>query len=229
VPGVSAFSIAASWASPILLHRNASACIDNTRPRRVFEWHKMNSKLVFLPILAMGFAICISLALWMIGYVKVGPNQVLIVSGRRRQLPDGTHVGFRLVKGGGTFVFPLLEKAQVLSLEVICIEAPKLKVRTANGEPVEADCVAQVKIKGDDASIVAAAEHFLGKSERDMENLVRPMLEKHLRAVLGNSSFEEMNQAPGTCADRLQTAAATDLGSMGLSVISCAIQNVQAK
>lgn len=33
-------------------------------------------------------------------YVKVGPNQVLIVSGRKVQLPDGRCVGFRLVKDG---------------------------------------------------------------------------------------------------------------------------------
>ena len=36
--------------------------------------------------------------------VKVGPDQVLIVSGRKVQLPAGRCVGFRLVKGGGTFV-----------------------------------------------------------------------------------------------------------------------------
>jgi hypothetical protein len=63
-------------------------------------------------------------------YAKVGPNQVLIVSGRKHHLPDGTSVGFRIVKGGGTFVFPIIEKLDVLSLEVLTIEMPKCKVPT---------------------------------------------------------------------------------------------------
>ena len=45
-------------------------------------------------------------------YTKVGPNQVLIVSGIKRKIiePDGTtrEVGFRVVKGGGAFVWPAL-------------------------------------------------------------------------------------------------------------------------
>lgn len=188
----------------------------------------MNPRFVLLPIVAMGLVMVVFLGIWLTRYVKVGPNQVLIVSGRRRQLPDGTHVGFRIVKGGGTFVFPVIEKADKFSLEVFSIAMPKFKVRTAHGQNVEADCVAQVKIKGDDASILAAAEHFLGKSEGDLQNLVRPILEKHLRAVLGNSSFEDLSQTPESFADRVQVASTADLGAMGLCVISCTIRNVRA-
>jgi len=189
----------------------------------------MNYQYVILAVVAVGLLVCINFFILISNFVRVGPNQVLIVSGRRLQLPDGTFAGFRIVKGGGTFVWPLIEKAAVLSLEVFSIEVQRLKARTANGEPVEADCVAQVKIKGDDASIAAAAEHFLGKNEGDMKNLVRPFLEKHLRAVLGNSTLDEVDQTPGTCADRVQAAASADLGGMGLSVISFTIQNVRAR
>ncbi len=187
----------------------------------------MNPKIVILFVMAgMALAMLVLLTILASRYVKVGPNQVLIVSGRRRQLPDGTHVGYRFVKGGGTFVFPVIEKADVLSLQWFSIDMPKFKVRTAKWEPV--DCVAQVKIKGDDASILAAAEHFLGKSEWDIRNIVRPVLEIHLRAILGSLSMEEAGQDPGACADRVQAAASVDLGHMGLSVISFTIRNVRA-
>ena len=148
----------------------------------------MNPSSAFI-LAAVGIvvAIIIFAAIWASRYVKVGLNQVLIVSGRQHILPDGTRRGFRIVKSGGTFVFPVVEKAAVLSLEVLSIEMPKLRLRTA-GEPVEVDCLAQVKIKGDEVSILAAAEHFLSKSEGEMKNLVRPLLEKHLRAVFGGLS-----------------------------------------
>ena len=45
-------------------------------------------------------------------YVKVGPNEVLVISGRRRRIreADGTTttVGFRITKGGGAFVWPVV-------------------------------------------------------------------------------------------------------------------------
>src|SRR2546426_10185469 len=149
---------------------------------------------IILGIAAVMFVIFVFTGIWASRYVKVGPNQVLIISGRQRQLPDGTRVGFRLLKGGGTFVFPVVEKVDVLSLEVFSVEMPKSKARAAKGVSVETDCVAQVKINGDDASIIAATEHFLSKSEGEMKNIVRPILEKHLRAILGRLSIEEVAQ-----------------------------------
>jgi flotillin len=164
--------------------------------------------------------------IWASRYVKVGPNRVLIVAGRLHQLPDGTRRGFRIVKGGGTFVFPVIEKAEALSLEVISIEMPKLKVRSAAGVPVEADCLAQVKIKSDEASILAAAEHFLSKDEGEMKDLLRPVLEKHLRSILGSLSTEEIDRDLEACAVRVGAAASPDLGHMGLGIVSFTIQSV---
>lgn len=40
-------------------------------------------------------------------YAKVVPSLALILSGRKVRLPDGRVVGFRYVKGGGTFDLPV--------------------------------------------------------------------------------------------------------------------------
>ena len=189
----------------------------------------MNSTfIVIIAMAAMMLVIFVFAAIWASRYVKVGPNQVLIVSGRKVQLPDGRFVGFRIVKGGGTLVFPVVERADVLSLEVITIEMPRSKAQTAGGRSVEADCVAQVKIIGDDDSIVAAAEHFLSKSQAEIKNIVRPVLERHLSGVLGSSSVEEATQNPAAYTAKVQTAASVDLGKMGLGMISFTIRNAHA-
>jgi len=176
----------------------------------------------------MVFVIVVFIAIWASRYVKVGPNRVLIVSGRQQQLPDGTRIGFRIVKGGGTFVFPVIEKVDVLSLEVITIEMLVPNVRSAAGELLKLDCSTQIKIKGDDVSIVAAAEHFLSKNEGAIINLVRPLLEKHMRAAFGTLSSEEIGRNPEACADRAQTASAADLAKMGLEIISFSVRHVRA-
>lgn len=184
--------------------------------------------LIILGVAAMLVCCFTFIGIWASRYTKVGPNQVLIVSGRKVQLPDGTFVGFRFVKGGGTFVWPVFEKVDVLSLEVLTIEMPKTKVRTTKGGPVELDCTAQVKIKGDDASIVAAAEHFLGKSAVEMKNIVRPVLEKQVRATLDSLSLQEISQNCDALADKVQAAASSELGKMGMGVIAFTIQDVHS-
>jgi flotillin len=105
---------------------------------------------------------------------------------------------------------------------------PRSKAQTAGVRAVEADCAAQVKINSDDASIAAAAEHFLNKSQTEIKNIVRPILENHLSSVLGTLSNEEVIQNPAACAARVQTVAAGDLGKMGLSMISFTIRNARA-
>jgi len=183
------------------------------------------------PLIALAgmiLVIFVFIAVWASRFQKVGPNRVLIVSGRLYRLPDGTVRGFRIVKGGGTFVLPVIEKADVLSLEVFTIEIPKCKGRTANGAPVETDCIAQVKINGDDPSILAAAEHFLSKNEAETKSIIKPVLEKHLSTVLGILTGEEISQNPEACASRMQPAASDDLAKMGVALVSYTIQKVRS-
>jgi flotillin len=183
---------------------------------------------VILAVIALVVVMFIFVAIWASRFVKVGPNQVLVVSGRKVQLPDGRFVGYRMVKGGGTFVLPVIERTDVLSLEVITVEMPGSKAQTAGGHAVQADCVAQVKINSDDVSLLAATERFLSKSQPETANIVRPILEKHLSSVLASSSLEAASQNPAACAALVQAAAASDLARMGLSMLGFTMRNARA-
>ena len=39
-------------------------------------------------------------------YLKVSPNAVAVLSGRKRKLPDGRVVGYRMVRGGAALRIP---------------------------------------------------------------------------------------------------------------------------
>ena len=189
----------------------------------------MNPQLtIIIAVAGIALVMFAFIAIFLSRYAKAGPNQVLIISGRQHQLPDGTRVGFRIVKGGGTFVFPVVERKDVLSLEVLTIEMPGLKAWTANELPVVVDSVAQVKIKDDDASILAAIRHFLSKSEGDIKIVVKLVLEKHLQGIHCSTSSEGVAQYPAAYAARVQTAASVDLDSMGLGVVSFTVRNIHA-
>ncbi len=160
-------------------------------------------------------------------YTKVGPNQVLIVSGRKHSLEDGSQVGFRIVKGGGTFVLPILEKVDILSLELLTIDVQTPEVYTSKGVPVKVDGVAQIKVKGDDVSIRTSAEQFLGKATDEIRNIATQTLEGHLRAILGTMTVEEIYQNRDAFASKVQEVAAGDMANMGLQIVSFTIRDIR--
>jgi flotillin len=69
------------------------------------------------------FVLILFALIWSSRYVKVGPNEVLIVSGRQKKMIDtdgvARWVGYRMVQGGGTFVWPVIERYDILSLELL--------------------------------------------------------------------------------------------------------------
>src|SRR5262245_38830212 len=166
-------------------------------------------------------------------YTKVGPNEVLVVSGFGRTVrgPDGqpTKIGFRIQKGGATFVWPVVERVDILSLEIMTIDVKTPEVYTVQGVPIMVDGVAQVKVRGDDISIRTASEQFLSKSQADVMNIALQTLEGHLRAILGTMSVEEVYKNRETFAGRVQEVAATDMANMGLAIVSFTIRDIRDK
>lgn len=170
-------------------------------------------------------------AIWASRYTKVGPNQVLVVSGRKHRYvePDGTVAsrGFRIVKGGGTFVIPVIEKVDVLSLELLTIDVQTPEVYTSKGVPVRVDGVAQIKIKGDDISIATASEQVLSKTIDDIKNVATQTLEGHLRAILGTMTVEDIYQNRDAFASKVQEVAAGDMANMGMGIVSFTIRDIR--
>src|SRR5216117_441495 len=187
----------------------------------------------WIPIVIVLLGVGAFVILWMVlsRYTKVGPNEVLIVSGRKHRFvdPDGTvrARGFRIVKGGGTFVYPIVEKVDVLSLELLTIDVQTPEVYTSKGVPVKVDGVAQIKVKGDDISIATAAEQFLSKGTDEIKNIAMQTLEGHLRAILGTMTVEEIYQNRDAFASKVQEVAAGDMANMGLGIVSFTIRDIR--
>jgi len=186
-----------------------------------------------LPRLAIPFvfvvvmlSVIIAAALFSRNYLKVPPNLVAVLSGRKRKLPDGRLVGYRMVRGGAALRIPLLEKVDYLSLNVITIPLEIRRAYTIQGVPVSVKAVANVKIRSDETSLHAAAERFLGMTHDDIQQVIFQTLEGHLRSILGTLTVEEVNSDRNSFAQKLTSEAANDLEKMGLGVDVLTIQEV---
>jgi flotillin len=182
--------------------------------------------LLPLIILAVVLALLIAAGLFSKNYLKVSPNMVAVLSGRKRKLADGHYVGYRMVRGGAALRIPLLEKVEYLSLNVMTIPLEIKRAYTVQGVPVSVKAVANVKIRGDETSLHAAAERFLGMTHIDIQKVIFQTLEGHLRSILGTLTVEEVNSDRQSFAQKLTTEAAMDLEKMGLGVDVLTIQEV---
>ena len=192
----------------------------------------MDQTLVIGVGVALGVFVILVL-MWMAGrYRKVGPNEVLVVYGRRHGFHDtksGEKVmrGFRIVKGGGTIVWPVIETCETLSLELMTLDINTPAVYTVQGVPLMVEGVAQIKVEGDDTSIITAAEQFLDKTQAQIAEIALHTLEGHLRAIIGTMNVEEIVTNWDSFAQRVQEVSAVDLANMGLQVVSFVIKYIR--
>lgn len=186
--------------------------------------------MTYLPwIIAVAVAVLIVVA-WLLNYRKVGPNQVLVVSGRTSAVrnADGRtrKVGYRLQVGGGTFVLPFVETVETFPLEVFSLSIRCPEVLTAQGIIISAEAYGQVKAASDEAHLHRAVENFLSKGSSGISSVAQEVLEGHMRAALGTMTVEEIYSQREEFARRVRTAAVDDFERLGLELLSFALKDI---
>jgi flotillin len=168
--------------------------------------------------------VVIAFAVWAHQYTKVGPNEVLIISGRGSRRRGAR--GYRIVRGGGTYVRPFRERVQRLSLELMQFEVRTGETYSMHGVPVQADGVCMVKIDGSDEGIERAAEQFLSRRQEDIVRTAMQAVEGHMRSAIGGLSIEDIYRDRQRLVEQVRELVQPDLERMGLTIVSLTIRNV---
>jgi flotillin len=179
--------------------------------------------LILLVVGVLTLVVAVFVVLQIVGRLlrKVGPNQALIVYGAG---------GTRVITGGSHFVIPLYQRAQDFSLELMSFDvAPSQDLYTTQGVAVNVEAVTQIKVRSDEQSIKTAAEQFLSKRQEDRENLIRLVMEGHLRGIVGQLTVEELVKDPENVGSKMLKTVTPDMEKMGLEVISFTIKDVRDK
>ena len=116
------------------------------------------------------------------------PNQVLVVTGTKTRV-SGKNYGFRLQRGGWTFVIPFFQSAQGLPLSTIPIDVRVEGVNAANGITVGADATACVCVDHeDDALLYSAVERLMGKSRGEIQEQIQQTMVGNFRGALNKTT-----------------------------------------
>lgn len=183
----------------------------------------------------IGIALLVLLVLFFPRYRKVPPNMALIISGLFRHQykvrgESGDLVvkkfGYRIVRGGATFVIPFFERVDTLHLGLMQVD-----IKTSQPVPsqeyisVVLDGVANIKIGSDDVSIATAAEQFLNWEQKDIAAVAQQVLEGNMREIIGRMTVADLVQNRDKFATETSRAAAYDMANMGLEIINLTVQN----
>lgn len=155
------------------------------------------------------------------------PNEVLIISGRRRKLPDGTEIGYRVIRGGRGFKIPIIESVKRLSLTTLPIEIQIGKALSKGVIPIHVEGRANVKIAGSDKEgLNNAIERLLGKNLNEITQVAKETIEGSLRGVLATVTPEDANTRRLEIAGKVSEEASSDLFKLGLVLDFIKIQNI---
>jgi flotillin len=154
-------------------------------------------------------------------YKVAGANEALIRSGRRGQDED-----LKVVRGGSIIVLPLFHELGVLKLDARQINVALSDAVTSQGIKVALEGVATFKVGADELSIRNAAERFLRTDIREVDDIVKNVLEGSLRSIVGTLTVEELNLDRQKFQQAVQSAAIGDLSTSGLVIDSFTIQAI---
>ncbi|XP_065188784.1 flotillin-2a-like [Sycon ciliatum] len=150
-----------------------------------------------------------------------GPNEALVLSGGCIGSQEK-----RMIVGGYGWSCLCFTDVQRLSLEVMTLNPKCEQVETAKGVALTVTGVAQVKVITERELLSTACEQFLGKTVKQIENIILQTLEGHLRAILGTLTVEEIYQDREVFANNVRDVASPDVGRMGIEILSFTIKDI---
>jgi len=163
-------------------------------------------------------------------YKKIPPNQVGIFYGRRYKCVDAEgrlhYAGFRVVAGGGSLLWPIIEHFQLMSTAVSQVEIDEHDIPNKDNVKISARGVATYKIETTEESLHNAAAAFLGKSDTELARIVSNILQGHLRSIIGKLNINEILRDRDAFNKNVVMESTEELRRLGIQIITLVIQDV---
>ena len=175
-------------------------------------------------IVVLVIAVLVALIVMVRSCWKVaGPNEVLIISGLHREP--------RRKCGGGTFVIPLVQRVQRMTLENIQVDfTSRNEIPTKDAIHVLVDAVANMSISTDPKRQATAASKFAGYSIKQIQDIVIPVLEGNIREIISQTNFEDLIRGDKKAFSELVMENVTpNLADLGIDLTTFNIQNFSDK
>lgn len=155
-----------------------------------------------------------------------GPNEILVISGRKHRLVDGSTAGYKVLHGGRGFRIPVLEQMHRMDTRLIPVMVEVSNAYSKGGIPLIVHAVANVKVTTDRTLVRNAIERLLGVPSSQIAMVAQQTLEGVLREVVAELTPEEVNEDRLKFAGTLMRNAKDDFDKLGLELDVLKVQSV---
>ena len=155
-------------------------------------------------------------------YKKVGPNQVMFITGAF------LHGRVKVVKGGGAFVWPILQQAQVQTLDTFNIDVSVEDIMTKTQVPVDVKATALLRVGSSVDMLATAAEKILGLDPQERDEQLTEIVKGGLREVLTTLTPVEANNR-ATFQDAVIQNIMDTFSNLGLEITKLTITSISDK
>lgn len=177
----------------------------------------LEQNITVIAIIAIVIAL-VALAIFIASRIRrVPPNEALIIVGRGAgQKPPADLTGQRVVIGGRTFVWPILQQGFSMSLEQRQIG---IQVEGVDKNRIKIAIKASInfKVSGTEDGVRRAAQRFLDQQQA-LNDIIRESLEGSLRSIVGDMTIEQIISDRKSLSDRVVAETKADLIEQGLQV-----------
>lgn len=154
-------------------------------------------------------------------YKRCSSNQVLVIYGKTAQGEAA-----RTVHGGASFVWPLIQDYEYLSLEPIQIEIPLRGALSIENIRVNVPSVFTVAIGTAPEVMTNAAIRLLGLSTPEIRKQAEEIIFGQLRQVIASMRIEDINRDRDTFLQHIQNSVEPELKKIGLVLINVNITDI---
>jgi flotillin len=155
-----------------------------------------------------------------------GPHEILVFSGRKHRLPDGTVSNYKILKGGRGLRIPFLEIVRRMDMRLFPVEVVVQNAYSSGGIPLTVRAIANVKFSSDPVAVRNAVERFLDFTPHQVSLTVQQTLEGVLREVVSQLTPEEVNEDRLKFAEKLIDNARDDFHKLGIDIDVLKVQHV---
>jgi flotillin len=180
-------------------------------------------------VFGIGLAVVLLVLLFVLkAFIYIGrPNEVLVFSGRKQRMADGSESGIREIRGEWALQTPYFESmVGRMDLRTIPVNINVQGAYSQGGIALNVHAVANVKVSSQPVALKNAIERFLGRDPEEIRRVAKETLEGHLRGVLATLTPEEVNEDRLKFANALVEEAEADFLKLGLTLDTLKILNV---
>jgi flotillin len=154
------------------------------------------------------------------------PNEVVVLSGRKRKTSEGQEIGYRVLTGGRGIRIPILETIKRIDVTTMPVPVKVTNAYAKGGTPLNIQAIANVKISSNPKVVGNAIERFLDQNRSEIVRVARETLEGNLRGVVATLTPEQLNENRLQFSERIASDVSRDLVKLGLQLDTLKIQNI---